>query len=44
MSLELHLFFTRIMKEHSFFLKAGFVGKDVQLIEQAGEFNKELLF
>lgn len=40
-SLELHLFFLRIMKEHSFFLKAGFVGKDVQLIEQAGQFNKE---
>lgn len=40
-SLELHLFFARIMKEHSFFLKAGFVGKDVQLIEQAGYFNKE---
>lgn len=40
-SLELHLFFARIMKEHCFFLKAGFVGKDVQLIEQAGYFNKE---
>ena len=31
-SLELHLFFARIMKEHSFFLKAGFVGKDTQVI------------
>ena len=24
-SLELHLFFARIMKEHAFFLKAGFL-------------------
>lgn len=40
-SLELHLFFARIMKEHSFFLKVGFVGKDTQVITQAGEFNKE---
>lgn len=27
-SLELHLFFARIMKEHSFFLQAGFTPKD----------------
>ena len=40
-SLELHLFFARIMKEHSFFLKAGFVSKDTGFIEQAGRFNKE---
>lgn len=27
-SLELHLFFARIMKEHSFFIEAGFTPKD----------------
>lgn len=34
-SLELHLFFARIMKEHSIFLEAGFVGKDAVLARQA---------
>lgn len=28
LSLELHLFFSRIMKEHSLFLEAGTVGID----------------
>lgn len=34
-SLALHLFFGRIMKEHSFFLEAGFTSKDNNLTEQA---------
>lgn len=34
-SLALHLFFARIMKEHSFFLQVGFTAKDNKLIEQA---------
>jgi len=39
-SLELHLFFARIMKEHSFFLEAGFTTKDASLIRQADEFRR----
>lgn len=39
-SLELHLFFARIMKEHAFFLAAGFVAKDQDLIQRALYFNK----
>lgn len=31
LSLELHLFFARIMKEHSLFLEAGFTPKDFSL-------------
>lgn len=38
-SLELHLFFCRIMKEHSFFLKAGFTPANSSLSKQA-EFYK----
>lgn len=34
-SLELHLFFARIMKEHALFLKAGFPCKDKSFIEEA---------
>lgn len=34
-SLELHLFFARIMKEHSFFLEVGFTQKDSNYIHQA---------
>ena len=30
LSLELHLFFDRIMKEHSFFLETGFTEKNKQ--------------
>ncbi|MGI6120254.1 MAG: DUF2935 domain-containing protein [Desulfosporosinus sp.] len=38
-SLELHLFFGRIMKEHSIFLEAGFVPKDAALAQQADMFK-----
>jgi len=38
-SLELHLFFGRIMKEHSIFLEAGFVAKDAALAQQADLFK-----
>ncbi len=34
-SLETNLFFLRIMKEHMLFMEAGFVCKDVHLIQQA---------
>lgn len=34
-SLELHLFFARIMKEHAFFLKAGFLPHNVNEIREA---------
>ena len=34
-SLELNLFFMRIMKEHSFFMEAGFSTKDQSLAQQA---------
>ena len=40
-SLELNLFFLRIMKEHSFFLEAAFVCKDKTLINQAENFKNE---
>ena len=40
-SLELHLFFARIMKEHSFFLEVGFTQKDSSLIQQAEMFRIE---
>lgn len=39
-SLELHLFFIRIMKEHSFFLEVGFTPRDANFIEQADSFRK----
>ncbi len=39
-SLALHLFFARIMKEHSFFLEIGFAGKDKNLINQADYYRK----
>ncbi len=35
LSLELNLFFMRIMKEHSLFLEAGFTSKNIELSEQA---------
>ncbi len=38
-SLALHLFFVRIMKEHSFFLEAGFTPKDDRFIRQADDFR-----
>ncbi|BAQ12494.1 hypothetical protein CBB2_0384 [Clostridium botulinum] len=40
-SLELHLFFGRIMKEHSFFLQIGFTPKDSRLMQQANTFRME---
>lgn len=40
LSLELHLFFDRIMKEHSFFLEAAFMEKDANFKKVAREFQK----
>ncbi|MCG1024726.1 DUF2935 domain-containing protein [Dehalobacter sp.] len=40
-SLELHLFFGRIMKEHSIFLEAGFVTKDAAFAQQADMFKTQ---
>lgn len=40
-SLELHLFFGRIMKEHSFFLQVSFTPKDSRLMQQANAFRME---
>lgn len=39
-SLELHLFFGRIMKEHAFFLRAGFTPADPSFSERADFFQK----
>jgi hypothetical protein len=47
LSLELHLFFSRIMKEHSLFLEAGFVQKDEDFIREANRYRdlfEKLLF
>jgi hypothetical protein len=41
LSLELHLFFLRIMKEHSFFLEIGFTPRDSGFMKKADEFRKE---
>ena len=40
-SLELHLFFGRIMKEHSFFLRAGFTPANPSFSEKAEFYMKE---
>lgn len=40
-SLETHLFFARIMKEHALFLQAGFVGKDNEWIRRADSFRRQ---
>jgi hypothetical protein len=40
-SLEIHLFFARIMKEHSFFLEVGFTPRDASFTQQADSFRKE---
>lgn len=40
-SLELHLFFCRIMKEHSLFLEAGFTCKDSKYAEIADHYKRE---
>lgn len=39
-SLALHLFFLRIMKEHSFFLQIGFTPRDHNLANQADRFRR----
>lgn len=41
MSLELDLFFLRVMKEHSLFLKAAFPAKNLSLSETAGYFMRQ---
>lgn len=41
LSLETHLFFGRIMKEHSLFLLAGFPTKETALIQRADRFREE---
>ncbi|MDT8715374.1 DUF2935 domain-containing protein [Clostridium sp. 19966] len=38
-SLELNLFFLRIMKEHSFFLEAGFTPKNANLAQEGDNFK-----
>ena len=40
LSLELHLFFDRIMKEHSLFLEASFMEKDRELKRIANDFQR----
>lgn len=40
-SLELHLFFGRIMKEHAFFLRAGFTPAEPECGEKAEYYRKE---
>lgn len=40
-SLELHLFFARIMKEHALFLQAGFTPADPSFPEKAGFYLRE---
>lgn len=41
LSLETHLFFGRIMKEHSLFLLAGFPAKETEFIQCADQFREE---
>lgn len=41
LSIETHLFFARIMKEHSLFLEAGFPCKDKNWIQQADWFRNQ---
>lgn len=40
LSLETHLFFGRIMKEHSLFLLAGFPGKETEFIQRADRYRE----
>ena len=40
-SLELHLFFARIMKEHSLFLQAGFMPKNTEYIQEAMLYKRQ---
>lgn len=41
LSLELHLFFLRIMKEHALFLEAGFTPKDSKFSNEAEQYKNE---
>lgn len=41
LSLELHLFFSRIMKEHALFIEAGFISKDKIFAEEASWYKNE---
>ncbi|EML6500221.1 DUF2935 domain-containing protein [Clostridioides difficile] len=41
LSLELHLFFSRIMKEHALFLEAGFTNKNYNLAMEADHYKKQ---
>lgn len=41
LSLELHLFFGRIMKEHSLFLEAGFSPKNADMAQTAEQFKQK---
>ena len=40
-SLELHLFCSRIMKEHALFLAAGFTSANLEFTNEALYFKKE---
>ena len=40
-SLELHLFFSRIMREHALFLQAGFPGSETEWIDEASRYREE---
>lgn len=40
-SLENHLFFARIMKEHAFFLKVGFLPPNANLAKEGERFNRQ---
>ncbi len=40
-SLGLHLFFARIMKEHSFFLEVGFTPRDANFTQRTDELRRE---
>lgn len=41
LSIETHLFFARIMKEHALFLQAGFPCKDKDWIQEADRFRRQ---
>lgn len=41
-SIDIHLFFARIMKEHAFFLQASFTQKDTEYIDHANKLRMEL--
>ncbi len=41
LSLENHLFFARIMKEHSFFLQVSFTPRDAEYVARADNFRKQ---